>query len=429
MTRFVPQNRDAEAAALACAFFDDEAARIIARTPENFFTTEKHRSLQAGIKACVARDQAVDMIFLPKALQEVGKWADSGNGESDLVNRDDLFRFQDLNPVASQIRGYVRLIQQAHRQRRMCEASEKIRDAGSQRFLTEDELADLEDSFQQAAFEISVGDHARRDGPVNLERVMSETFQSLADRYEGRKSRFGIKTGFAKLDHYTTGFHPGELVIVAGRPGMGKTALALDVALSAVHESPVALFSLEMSVEQIGQRLLAKRAAVNIRSVRSGSLEDYEWKKVVTAMGDLSEFHLYVDDTSTLSPAQIRTRVRETSVRSKAAVGLVIVDYLQIMSPSRRMDSREREVSSISREMKRLAKDLFCPVVLLSQLNRELERRADKRPTLADLRESGAIEQDADLVVGLYQPYVYTNPKFRWPIRIILCNDDINYRM
>ena len=210
---------------------------------------------------------------------------------------------------------------------------------------------------------------------------------------------------------------------------MGKTALALDVALSAVHESPVALFSLEMSVEQIGQRLLAKRAAVNIRSVRSGSLEDYEWKKVVTAMGDLSEFHLYVDDTSTLSPAQIRTRVRETSVRSKAAVGLVIVDYLQIMSPSRRMDSREREVSSISREMKRLAKDLFCPVVLLSQLNRELERRADKRPTLADLRESGAIEQDADLVVGLYQPYVYTNPKFRWPIRIILCNDDINYRM
>ena len=409
MSRFIAQNRQAEAATLACTFGSEEAARRVAALPECLFTTGKHRNILRAIKALVDSDQTVEPIFLKQPLEAAGKWDDSSNGQSDRVSLQDLLSLEELHAVPSQVNAYIRLMQQAHRQRQICQQVEKIRDQASQRFLTEEELAALEENFQQAAFEISVGDHTRRDGPATLKRVMSETFQALADRYDGRTSRYGIRTGFEKLDRYTTGFHPGELVIVCGRPGMGKTALALDVALSAVHETPVALFSLEMSSEQIGQRLLAKRAAVNIRSIRSGTLEEYEWKKVVTAMGDLTDFLLYVDDTSTLSPAQIRSRVREISVRTKASVGLVIVDYLQILSPSRRIEHREQQISSISREMKRIAKDLSCPVILLSQLNRDLERRADKRPTLADLRESGAIEQDADCVIGLYQPFVYSD--------------------
>lgn len=408
MTDFISINREAEGAALGCALRGDDAAQHLCTIPAELFAVPKHRALHTAIKTVFAEHETVDPVMLRTELLKTGNWSDTANGDGYAITMDYLSDIQDAAPPPAQIKAYERLLRDASLQRTLLETSRRISDQVSQRFLTSEDLADLQESFQHAAFDISVS-NGNRKNLVHVKDVLGDVLDAIEARRDGHLSQYGISTGFRKLDHYTCGFRPGELIIVAARPAMGKTSFALDLALSAVKQGPVAFFSLEMGSEQLGQRLLAKKAVINLRCLRSGQLEDYQIKTVVSALGDLSDYSLYIDDDPAVTPGQIRFRVRELSVKSKAPVGLVIVDYLQIVSPGRKFDSREREISCISRELKELSKTLNAPVVVLSQLNRELERRQDKRPTLADLRESGAIEQDADCVIGLYQPFPYTN--------------------
>jgi replicative DNA helicase len=211
-------------------------------------------------------------------------------------------------------------------------------------------LAELEDRWQQSAFEVSAS-RGHGNGLRHVKDVITDTFANIDARHNGIKAPYGVTTGFSRLDSYTTGFHEGDLIVICGRPGMGKTSFALDIAVNAVNRFSVAFFSLEMKAEQIGQRLLAKKAAVNIRRIRAGDLEQHHFDSIVNAMGDLSEYPLFIDDSEDPTPAQIRFRVRQISVQSKEPIGLVIVDYLQIMTPGRKQDPREQQIASISREM------------------------------------------------------------------------------
>jgi replicative DNA helicase len=410
MKTFRPENREAECAALGCALRGDDAAHALVTIPEEYFTTGKYRALHFAIKESLARQEGVNPVILRETLLKARWWDDNGDGQAEKVTMDFLSDLQDQAPPPSQIKAYIRLMKNAYHQRRILQEARKIEDLAGNEFLSDEDLNALEDAWQESAFAVSMNQQDR-GGLKPVKAVITETFASIEARHNRTKAPYGIATGLSKLDALTTGLHPGELIIIAGRPGQGKTSFALEIATNAVRQTPTALFSLEMSAEQVGQRLLAKEARVNLRRIRAGYLEKYHFNALVSAMGDLSDYPLFVDDSATLTPAQIRFRVRNISVKSKNPIGLLIVDYLQIMSPGRRYDNREREISSLSREMKQLAKDLNCPVVLLSQLNRELEKRADKRPTLADLRESGAIEQDADVVIGLYQPFTYSNKR------------------
>jgi replicative DNA helicase len=230
-----------------------------------------------------------------------------------------------------------------------------------------------------------------------------------AEEAMSRRTLPGLTSGFREIDNQTTGFHPGELWVICGRPGMGKTALAWACTRAVAGQGiPVGFNEIEMAEKQMGQRALAREAALNLRSLRMGDFGQDTIDKLVKAAGDLSDLPVDLYTPSTLSPTQIRFRARSLAIRHQFIYGLVIADHLGLMNPGRRIDSREQQISTISREMKQLAKDLNCPVILLAQLNRKLEDRPDKRPRLSDLRESGAIEQDADGVIGLYQPFPYT---------------------
>jgi len=408
MKTFSCANREAEAHALGCALQGDEAAIFLATIPEHIFTGGKHRALHRAIKTTVARDEGTYIPALREALLQAGKWTDSENGTGELINHDYLFQLQENCGPPEGVKGYVRILGNAYRQRRILEQVRKIEGQAGQRFLTDEELDSLENQLQEDAFAISAGNH-NKGGLRPVSAVMHEVMANIRARKEGKLSQYGIKTGFSKLDEYTTGLHSGELIIVAGRTSMGKTSFALAVSLNAVKQAPVAFFSLEMGSEQIGQRLLARETAINTRFLRSGQITNHDFGRVLEACGNLSECSLFIDDSPRISPVQIRFRVRQIGVKTKKQVGLVIADYLQFLSPGRQIDNREQQVASITRAMKQVAKDLNCPVILLSQLNREPEKRQDKRPIVADLRESGAIEQDADLILLLYQPGAYTH--------------------
>jgi replicative DNA helicase len=407
MNPFRPVNREAEAAALGCALIDENAARLLSKVPADYFTSGKNKALHVAIRECVQGDTVVDPFTLQPILTKAGKWSDAPDANG-AVSMLDVLALMDKAGPAIATKAYIDLMRSAWRQRRIVKACQSLLDSAQERFLDREELSALEESFQQAAFSLVTSESDDRR-PRSMGEILPQVFETIEARVDGKISRYGLPTPIEKLNHYTTGFHPGQLIIVCGRPGHGKTSFALDLAAHAASDSLVCFFSLEMSADELTQRLLAKRASVNIRNVRSGNLQRSDLDRVITAMGDLEDCGLVIDDSAALSPAQIRFRVRETSSRLKRPVGLIVVDYLQLMSPSKKQDSREQVIASISREMKQLAKELTVPVVLLSQLNRQLEQRADKRPQLADLRESGAIEQDADLVLALFQPYLYTN--------------------
>lgn len=406
MNHFRPINHDAEAAAIGCAVIDQDAARMLAKAPAEYFTTGKNKALHAAIRECVQSDTLVDPLTLQPILAKAGNWSDVHcNGAVSMV---DILELIDKAGPAVGIRAYIDLMRSARRQRRLISTFQPIVDKARERFLDHEELDALEESSQRGALSLITSESENRR-PRSMGEIVPQVFEIIEARFDGRMSRYGLPTPFGKLNRFTTGFHPGQLIIVCGRPGHGKTSFGLDLAAHVASETLVSFFSLEMSADELTQRLLAKKASVNIQNVRSGNLQQSELDRVVTAMGNLEECGLVIDDSAALSPAQIRFRVRETSSRLKRPVGLIVVDYLQLMAPSKKQDSREQVIASISREMKQLSKELGVPVVLLSQLNRQLEQRADKRPQLADLRESGAIEQDADLVVALYEPYLYTN--------------------
>jgi replicative DNA helicase len=236
---------------------------------------------------------------------------------------------------------------------------------------------------------------------------LTKTVEEIDFLFQSEGNITGIPTGFDKFDENTTGLHPGELIIVAGRPSMGKTTFAMNIAENAAigHKTPVAVFSMEMPGEQLAMRMISSLGRIDQHHIRTGQLTDEDWPRITSAVHMLSEANLFIDDTPAMSPGEVRARARR--IKRKHGLGLIVIDYLQLMQVPGGSENRATEISEISRGMKALAKELSVPVIALSQLNRSLEQRTDKRPIMSDLRESGAIEQDADLIVFIYRDEVY----------------------
>ncbi|MBM3302791.1 MAG: replicative DNA helicase, partial [Deltaproteobacteria bacterium] len=316
----------------------------------------------------------------------------------------------DAVPSAANIIHYTEIVKERSVIRKLISAATEITNRCFEPQQDVDELVD-----QAEGLIFSVGESRIGPGFVHVQDLMKSSFETIERLYERKANITGVPTGFKDLDNLTAGFQPADLIVIAGRPSMGKTSFALNVCMHAAMEARVAtgLFSLEMSKEQIALRILCSKARVNLKSLRTGFLTPEDWSRLTLAVGSISDAPIYVDDTPSINALELRAKARR--LKKERNLGLIIVDYLQLMKGPTKADSREKEISEISRSLKALAKELSVPVIALSQLNRQVEQRPDKRPHLADLRESGAIEQDADVILFIYRDEVYNdspdNPK------------------
>jgi replicative DNA helicase len=372
-------------------------ARAMERLDATSFYRESHRKIWQAIVALFERDEAVDLITLREELQRRAQLEAIG-GSAYLA---DLFQYVG---TTAHIDHHCKIVAEKATLRQLIESSSQvIEDA----FRGADVPADVLDRAQQRIFEISSA--KVRQGFVPVRSVVKDTFEIIQELYDKKSHVTGVETGYVDLDSKTAGFQKSDLIIIAGRPSMGKTSLALNVIehVSVASKVPVAIFSLEMSKEQIVQRFLCSMARIDSHRLRTGYLRDSEWPFLTRAAGQLSEAPIYIDDTPAMSVLEMRAKSRRLAAEV-GSLGMIIVDYLQLMRGGEDAENRQQEISRISQSLKALAKELAVPVVALSQLSRAVEQRGgDRRPVLSDLRESGAIEQDADVVMFVYRPEFY----------------------
>ncbi|HEY8368888.1 MAG TPA: replicative DNA helicase, partial [Thermodesulfobacteriota bacterium] len=348
------------------------------------------------------RGAPIDVITLAEALRVQGRLDDVGG-------RAGLAALADATPTAVGIEAYARPVRDRSLLRRAIAAAQAIIARG---YEDPGDVDDFLDQAERSVFELS--ERRVRPSFVATRDLVREAFRVIEERAEAGNPTTGVPTGFRDLDDMTGGLQPGDLVIIAGRPAMGKTAFALNLAAHVAlrERRGVAVFSLEMSREQLVMRMLCAEAKVDAGRLRSGFLSERDWRELTRHAGRLSEAPLFIDDTPALTVLEMRAKARRLT--AERPLGLLVVDYLQLMrGPDQGGERREQEISEISRGLKALAKELSVPVVALSQLNRGLEMRDEKRPKLSDLRESGAIEQDADLILFLYRDVVYRNREWR----------------
>jgi replicative DNA helicase len=346
--------------------------------------------------ALFVKHEPIDVMTLSEELRKSGD-LDSAGGLAFLTE------LVDSVPSAANIEHYARIVLDKYILRQLISASSDI---ARECYRAEHDAGSILDEAEQKIFRVS--ESRISQGFSHIKDILKERFEEIQRVHESRESVTGLSTGFIDLDKYTAGLHPGDLVIIAGRPSMGKTSFALNIAqhVGLDMKRPAAIFSLEMSKELLVQRLLCSEAQVDAQKVRRGFTSAKDIERLTSAAGLLSEAPLFIDDTPAITTLDIRARARRLKVERD--ISLIIVDYLQLARTSERIENRQQEISSISRSMKALAKELGVPVVALSQLSRAVEARGgDKRPVLSDLRESGAIEQDADLVLFLYRPEFY----------------------
>lgn len=397
--RVPPHSLDAEQSVLGAVLIDNESIHPVLEVlrPEDFYQPSHQLIFQAMMTLGDDR-KPIDVVTLTAALRDEGQLEKLGGVEY-------LSQLVDIVPTAANAQYYARLIKETAIRRKMIhEAGQIIEDAfslpgGSDTFL---------DSVEQRVFKVS--ESRLSAGFVRAGEIVKDSIKQVEKLYISKAPLTGVPTGFYDLDALTYGWQPSDLIIIAGRPSMGKTALALSMARHASIEEgrAVAVFSLEMSKEQIVMRLLCSEARVSNSRVRSGKLGESDFPKMVDAASKLSQAELFIDDTGAISVLELRAKARR--LHRERPLGMIVVDYLQLMRGSnRRVDRREQEISEISGALKALAKELNVPVLALSQLNRGVETRNDKRPLMADLRESGAIEQDADIIGFVYRDEVY-NP-------------------
>jgi len=399
-----PQALEAEQSLLGGLLLDnrkwDEIAGAV--TAEDFYD-QNHRLIFAAISSLQEDGKPVDIITVTEFLEKREQLEKAGGAAyiSGLANN---------TPGVANILAYVEIVRDRSILRALILASNDI--AESAYNPLERAPRDVLDYAEQKVFEISERDGRRRKEFTSLPELLARSIERIELLAESEETITGVPTGFYKLDEMTAGLQPGDLIIVAGRPSMGKTAFALNIAEYATlkKELTVAVFSMEMSGEQLSMRLLSSMGRINSNRVRTGQLEDADWLRLNSTMGILSKASMFVDDSVGLNPLELRSRARKLK-REQGDIGLIIVDYLQLMdaSSTERQENRATQISSITRSLKMLAKELEVPVVALSQLNRSVEQRPDKRPVMADLRESGAIEQDADVIIFIYRDEVY-NP-------------------
>ena len=405
-----PQNIEAEQSVLGGILLEPEAlSRILEILQEDDFYRESHRKIFSAMVALYQKGTPVDLITLTESLL-TRQHLEGIGGASYLTS------LTDAIPSAVNIEVYARIVREKAILRRLIHITTEI---ASKCYQFSGEVEDILDQAEKSIFEITAAKITPHIYP--LSEVIKDSFQTIEALYERKERISGVPTGFTKLDQMTSGFQPSDLIIIAGRPSMGKTAFALDIARNAatLAEIPAVIFSLEMSRQQLAIRMLCSEARVDSYKLRSGFIGERDWPRLTNAAGLLSEAPIYIDDSPALTVLQMRAKARR--LKSEKGLGLAVVDYLQLMSGRGGSDRREQEISEISRSLKALAKELNIPVVALSQLNRKVEDRTDRRPFMADLRESGAIEQDADVILFIYRDEMYDeNSKQKGTAEIII---------
>ena len=394
--RLPPQSLEAEVSVLGGVLLENEALnRALEVVNEGDFYREAHRQIFSALLHLYERNEPADLITLSEVLKKRDALEEVGGIEylNFLVNS---------VPTAANIAYYAKIIKEKSILRKLINRATEIINLG---FGDAGDVDESLDRAERLIFEIS--EDRVRPSFFPIKDIIKASFKTIENLYEKKQLITGVPTGFTKLDDLTSGLQPSDLIIVAGRPSMGKTALALNITQHAAIEDgiPSAIFSLEMSKEQLALRLLCSEAKVDAHRLRGGFLSETDWPKLTRAAGSLSEAPIFIDDTPGLTVLEMRAKSRR--LKAEHNLGLVVVDYLQLMRGRANSETREQEISDISRSLKALAKELRLPVIALSQLNRKVEDRGDRRPQLADLRESGAIEQDADVIIFLYRDEVY----------------------
>jgi replicative DNA helicase len=398
MRKLPPQSIEAEMSILGGILLDNEAINRVMEilVPDDLYR-ESHRKILRGMIDLNERGEPCDLITLTTILKKKGELEEVGGGAY-------LANLVDYVPTAANIAYYCKIVKEKGLTRKLITAATEIVTRG---FDDQIGVEELIDSAQQSIFELA--ENKLRPAYYQVGSILKDTIRNLELLYEKKEQVTGVPTGFIDLDEKTAGFQKGDLIIIAGRPSMGKTAFALNIAqYAALHSeerTPTVVFSLEMSKEQLVTRLLCCESRVDASRVRTGHFQENDWPKLIKAASALHEAKIFIDDTPAISVMELRAKSRR--LKSEQGLGLIVVDYLQLMRGSSNPESRQQEISEISRSLKALAKELEVPVVALSQLNRGLESRTDKRPMMSDLRESGAIEQDADVIMFVYREAVY----------------------
>ncbi len=392
-----PHNLEAEASLLGAMLLTKDAIVDASQILDaSHFYKPAHQSIFEAIRALFDRSEPVDVVTVSDELLRAGL-------DESVADTGKLMSLSAATPAATNAAHYARIVYEHAVLRKLISTAYEIAQMG---YSKPDDVEKTVDEAESMVFDIAQG--RVTDSMANMHDLLGETLDDIEKLYERGDTITGTPTGFFDLDRMTAGLQPSNLVVVGARPAMGKTSFALGMAAHAamVERRPVLLFSLEMSKLEISKRLLCSEGKVDATNIRSGRLKDDDWSKLAQAMGRLGDAQLWIDDDPNITVMDIRAKARR--LKSKVGdIGLVIIDYLQLMTGRGSAENRQVEVSEISRGLKILARELECPVIALSQLSRSLEQRADRRPILADLRESGAIEQDADVVMFLYRDEVY----------------------
>ncbi len=400
LQKLPPQNLDAEQAVLGAILIENDAINKVVDilSPDDFYKEAHRRVYSAMIEMSEAREP-IDLVTLTNVLRGSTSLESVGGAAylSTLVS---------IVPTAANVKNHARIVREKAILRKLIHTATDIITQGYDVETTGRGVENILDQAEKSIFEIT--QNKIGESFVSMRQIVSHSFALVEQLYERKEMITGLATGFVDLDKMTSGFQPSDLVIVAGRPSMGKTAFCLNIAAHAAldHGKTVAVFSLEMAKEQLVMRMLCSEARVDAHKLRTGYLSKEDWPPLSNAAGRLAEAKIFIDDTAAISVLEMRAKARR--LKAEHGLDLLIVDYLQLMRGHADSDNREQEISNISRSLKALAKELHVPVIALSQLNRAVETRGkDKHPLLADLRESGAIEQDADVILFIYRDEVY----------------------
>ena len=392
-----PHDIEAEQAILGSMLTDRDAviSAIEVLKPDDFYR-EDNKIIYEAILNLYNRSEPIDVITVRAELETMGKIDNVGGLEY-------LVELPDKVPTTANSMKYIKIVEEKSSLRKLIKTANEIIELG---YDPTEDVDDIMEGAEKKIFNIMQDKDQKGYSP--LKDVLVESFTKLEELYNRKQHITGVPSGFIDLDYRTAGFHGSELILIAARPAMGKTAFALNIASNAALRAnvPVAVFSLEMSKEQLVNRILSSESMVDSNKIRTGKLDEEDWSKLAETIGPLSEGEMYIDDTPGINIMEIRAKCRKLKIEKN--IGLVVIDYLQlIQGTGRRNGSREQEISEISRSLKILAKEIDVPVIALSQLSRAAEQRPDHRPMLSDLRESGAIEQDADIVMFLYRDDYY----------------------
>ncbi|MBE6007967.1 MAG: replicative DNA helicase [Lachnospiraceae bacterium] len=391
-----PHDSEAEMAVLSSVFMDREAAGIAFEMlrGEDFYRPDNKIIFETA-QELYNKNIPIDIITIKNGLVEKNVFEQVGGTP---------YLAQIASSVGSSVnvKNYAKIVEEKAVLRKLIKAGNSIT---KDSFSGEGDIGSIMDKAEKAIFDIMQG---RNSGEFyHVRDVAVSAFEKIAERYNTKEKVTGVPTGFVDFDAKTAGLQKSDLILLAARPSMGKTAFALNIAQNAAlkFNVPVAIFSLEMSREQLVNRMLCSEAMIDAQKLRTSDIDEKDWPKIVEAMGSLSEADIYIDDTPGITPMEIRAKCRR--LKLEKGLGLIVIDYLQLMSSNRKTDSRQQEISDISRSLKAIAREMEAPIIALSQLSRACESRTDHRPMLSDLRESGAIEQDADIVAFLYRDEYY----------------------